>query len=56
MGKRYGNIGGNYTVVDSKCIGCKSFEPEQKADSFGLRIGGHCKAGYCKRDAVRKRK
>lgn len=50
MGKRYGNVGGNYNTIDGKCMKCKYLSKARK-DPMGLSIGGHCTAGYCKKYA-----
>lgn len=31
MGKRYGNVRGNYTTVDRRCIGCKYLQKAEKS-------------------------
>ena len=55
MGKRYGNVGGNYNTIDGKCMKCKYLSKARK-DPMRLSIGGHCTAGYCKKCTKQNRK
>lgn len=49
-------IGSNLQQPNKKCIGCKYWQSATSKDGFGFAICGKCTVGFCKKDAVSKRR
>lgn len=44
-------VSSNLIQPNSNCLSCKYWEPTRK--EFGMVLGGHCTAGYCKQNILK---